>query len=265
MDLVAPVGDDDQRGKVGEPTGEVVEELPGRGVGPVDVLDRQEQSALACGEGEQRDDRLEQTQLRLAGIGRSLRSSGRGQAREELRELRQAGAQRARELVGVRAVEVVSDRLHEGQVGQRQLGVAAAAGQHGAPQLPSLAPKLAGQPGLADSGLAGERHETALAATRGEERLLQRRKLVIPADQDRTECASRHPVILPQERALLPLSYTEIRSPSRSRDLGRSGSWTGAADSARSRMSDQLTPSRTSAGTPSATAVAISTACSTTP
>ncbi len=58
----------------------------------------------------------------------------------------------------------------------------------------------------------------------------------------------------------------EIRSASRSRERsGRSGSCTGAADIARTRISDQLTPSRTSAGTPRATAVAISTACRITP
>jgi hypothetical protein len=69
IELVTPVGDEDQRGKIGEPAGEVVEQLPRRRVRPVDVLDHQHERALTGWQRQQRDDRLEQTQLGLPGIG----------------------------------------------------------------------------------------------------------------------------------------------------------------------------------------------------
>ena len=60
VELVASVCDEHERAHVRQPAGEVVEELARRRVGPVDVLDDEQQSVRARGVQQQADDRLEE-------------------------------------------------------------------------------------------------------------------------------------------------------------------------------------------------------------
>ena len=117
-ELVAPVGDEDQNGKVGEAASEVVEQLPGRRIRPVNVLDHQQEGALARGQRQQGDDRLEEPQLRLGGVGGSLRRIASPHLGKELCELREPGAESIGEPILVQAIHVVADRLHERQIGK---------------------------------------------------------------------------------------------------------------------------------------------------
>jgi hypothetical protein len=127
MELIRPIGDDDQGGQVDEASSEIVEQLPGGGVRPVDVLDDQQDGPVAGGERKERDDRLEETELRLAGVWRGFRQPVAGQRREELAELAERRAEGLPQAVVILLVEVVADRLDEGQVGQRDLSITGAA------------------------------------------------------------------------------------------------------------------------------------------
>ena len=79
----------------------MVEQLPGRLVGPVDVLDHQHEGAVLGGYRQQRGDRLEQPQLRLGRIRRFLRRRSAAELGKDLAELRAHGPEPLRELVDV--------------------------------------------------------------------------------------------------------------------------------------------------------------------
>jgi hypothetical protein len=190
--LVAAVGDQDQGAKPGQPPRDVVEELASRGIGPVNVLDHEEHPVIPRGDRKQGDDRLEQAQLRLLGVAGLLRAGAVGQLREELREVAGRGAEPRRDRARVLAVEVLTNRLDEGQVRQRQLGLAAGSPQHLVPQLPREAGDLVRESRLPDARLAREDGEAALAAMRRDERGLEGRELVVPLDENRTQRAGHY-------------------------------------------------------------------------
>jgi hypothetical protein len=92
VELVAPVDGEQHDPAPREPPRRVVEQLTRRAVGPVNVVENEEQ-ATGTGPGlEERDDRLEEAQLRLGGIapGRGWRTVG-----EPGKQLRQLCGQRA--------------------------------------------------------------------------------------------------------------------------------------------------------------------------
>ncbi len=122
VELVAPVGGEQHHAAPCESTRGVLEQLAGRAVGPVEVVEDEQLGARVRPEVEQRDEGLEEPQLRLG------RVAGRGggavaELREDLRELRdhrsELGAQSARVLL----VQPLADRLDEGEIGQRELGL----------------------------------------------------------------------------------------------------------------------------------------------
>src|SRR3954447_8332282 len=104
VELVAAVGDEDHRRESGEAAGEVVEELQRRIVGPMDILDDQQQGSILGGDSEQRDDRFEQPQLSLGGITDALDRVVAGELREELSERAGGRAEALREDVEVLGV-----------------------------------------------------------------------------------------------------------------------------------------------------------------
>jgi hypothetical protein len=93
IELVAPVSGEHHHPAVGHPPRDVVEQVARRAVGPVDVVEDQEQPALASPQIEQGDNRLEHPELCLGGIpgGRGL--STVSELREELRKLPAHGAE----------------------------------------------------------------------------------------------------------------------------------------------------------------------------
>jgi hypothetical protein len=126
--------------------------------------------------------------------------------RKKLSELRYARSERVPKPIRVGLVEVVADRFDEGQVRERELGIAAGAREHDASQLASLVGQLAGQPGLPDPGLARHGNEAALTAPRREQRVLEHGQLVVTPDQDGTEGVPRH-------RAIFAQPEGEVRAP----------------------------------------------------
>jgi hypothetical protein len=91
---------------------------------------------------------------------------------------------------------VVADRLDERQVWQRQLGLAAASPENGAPQPSRAASKLHGKARLPDPGLAGEHDELPLASVRREQRILEGGQLILPLHEDWAQRTTAHVVIL---------------------------------------------------------------------
>ena len=101
-----------------EPPGRVVEELAGRTVGPVDVVEHEEQAAILCPELQQCDHRFEEAQLCLGGVAFGRARRALRQLREELGQLvgrRPEGRAQGRPIL---LVQVLSDGLDEGQVGR---------------------------------------------------------------------------------------------------------------------------------------------------
>ena len=197
VELVAAVGDEHERARVRQAAGDVVEQLARGRVGPVDVLDDEQQAALARRQREQTDDGLEEAKLGLSRVADGRVGLVAAEEREELRELPPCRAELVGEPVGVLAREVVADRLDEREVRERELGLAACAPEH-LPAEPLRAGRELGREArLAHAGLTAERDEAALAAVGRQERVLEDEELVFAADQGGAEDAFGHGAIVP--------------------------------------------------------------------
>ena len=192
VELVAAVGDEHERARVRQAAGDVVEQLARARVGPVDVLDDEQQAALARRQREQTDDGLEEAKLGLSRVADGRVGLVAAEEREELRELPPCRAELVGEPVGVLAREVVADRLDEREVGERELGLAACAPED-LPVEPLRAGRELGREArLAHAGLTAEGDEAALAAVGCEERVLEDEELLLTADQGGAEDAFGH-------------------------------------------------------------------------
>jgi hypothetical protein len=151
VQVVGPVAHDDVHGAAEPLREDVPDEMARGGVGPVRVLD-DEQQRLVDREGVERAD----------------------EGREQLGPLdprpgggRRPGQQRTerRETPGQAVADVVGqpcERLRERLVGQRAVAeVEAVAGHDAVTGLAGAEPQLAEQPGLADAGVSAEQHDVA--------------------------------------------------------------------------------------------------------
>ncbi len=92
------------------------------------------------------------------------------------------------ELPEVDGGEVITNRFEKREIWEGKVGFRAAAPENGRAALASLPLQLARQACFADSRLAGQDHDPALAALDGEQRVLQRSQLLFAIYQDRTQC-----------------------------------------------------------------------------
>jgi hypothetical protein len=76
--------------------------------------------------------------------------------------------------------------------------------------------QLRGEPGLAHARLASQRHEAALAAVRGKERVLEDEQLLVSADERGAQHPVQHETIVPLE-ARLSSSVASASAPAPSR------------------------------------------------
>ena len=113
VELVAAVRDEHERAKARQPARKVVEELTRRGVRPVHVLDHEHEPSLSRGHGEQRDDCLEEPELRLARIASPPTLAAVSELRKELGQFVAGCAEQRAEPFDVLAREVVPDRLDD--------------------------------------------------------------------------------------------------------------------------------------------------------
>ena len=162
-------------------------ELHGRAVGPVQVVE-DEQQRRARGElGEQRGERVEQAlALRPGLVEAGRRHGGRRVRHAELRQQRgEVGRARAEPLRRAgqrRAARPAAQHLQHGLVGARA-GLVEAAVEHDRAVRVHGAGELGGEPRLADPRLAREQHEAALVGERRVPRLVQRGEVVRTAHE----------------------------------------------------------------------------------
>jgi hypothetical protein len=149
MQLVRPVAGHDEHALVAQAAREEREEAARRTVGPVDVLDREQQRALLAEALDERQQRLEQTSLRVvvvaAGVARL--PEGRKEAGERRAGRGREGMQ-GRIIVPGEWTERPDDR-GVGQLALAQLDAVAA--DRTAAELAHAALELGDEPGLADA------------------------------------------------------------------------------------------------------------------
>jgi hypothetical protein len=186
VQVIGPEGHDDQH-----PVQHLLaadekrQQVAGRAVGPVRVLDDQHDRPLVGQALQQRENLLEQPGPGRAGIGFLLH---RAELRQQPGHLAGGVArQQAGHAVGAQVAHELPE--HRAERGERQpfgTHVEARAGQHTGPGIGGACDEFAGQPGLPDAGLAadedGGRHRVAGAGQRG----VQHGQVLAAADQDRT-------------------------------------------------------------------------------
>ncbi len=157
-----------------------------RRVRPVQVVEDQQQRAAGGRrpqEGRQAVEQLEAGHLRLdrrrAGQVRQTVADVRGQLGDVGGTRAQVVAQRRR----VAGLDVGADHLDPGPEGGCALSLPAAAPQHPGATRCRLGGQLLGQPGLADSGLAGQQHHPAVTGASGIQVGGERGQLALTTDE----------------------------------------------------------------------------------
>ena len=113
VELVAPVCREQHHPALRETPGCVLEQLTCRAVGPVDVIEDDEQGVRAGPEVEQRDERLEEAQPRLRLVTGLRRRLPLAELREHLGQLRDHRAELGAQGTEILFVELCPDRLDE--------------------------------------------------------------------------------------------------------------------------------------------------------
>ena len=149
---------------------EVLEEQQGRTVGPVKVVQADQETSRLGGIGgvdeEVRNGLEEGVTLRLrAAACRGAGAKTGHNLREEGRHLRGRRDERLECLIGG-GMDVLAENLDEGQIRGHALGVVRAAGEHDPPIAERPLCELTEDSRLADSGFAAEHHDAGFAAAR---------------------------------------------------------------------------------------------------
>jgi hypothetical protein len=184
--LVAAVGDQQDDPLAAEVAGQVGQQVAGRAVGPVHVLDHQHQHGLLGQGSEQAEHELEQPDL----VGRLGRCAG-GVVAVGVAEGRQQAGQLRPGRPGQRPDRLHPDLGHQVPEGldRRGEGQAAVGDRHAAAdQDPIAVPdppggELGDQACLADAGLAPHQEDRRRAAVRLLQRLVERCQLARPTDE----------------------------------------------------------------------------------
>ena len=168
VEVGVAVGGQDEHPHRRDRAQEVAQQEQRRLVGPVQVVEHEDDRGVVRAGGQQVGDGLEQAVA--LGVGLGLQRLGQaGDPGAELGqqpgELARQGAQLGPQPVGGDRRGVAPQRLREGLEGGAQLRVAAAP-EDGAALVVGDADGLGDQPGLADAGLAGDQHQAALARRR---------------------------------------------------------------------------------------------------
>ena len=192
VQLVGPVAGDHQHLLAAQRGREVDEERARRAVGPVEVLDRQQQAVLAAEPLEQLQQALEQARLGGRRLLRPFGALALPQAGEHVREAGAGGgSQRVqRGVAGARERAQGGDDRRVGQLALAELDALAA--EHAHPVLARGALELAEQPRLADARLAGDERDRRLARARVGQPGLELGQLVVAADERGAGDARRH-------------------------------------------------------------------------
>ena len=200
MQLVAAVGEQQQQGRRLHVVDQEAEQVKGRLVGPVQVLDDQDRRGPGGQALQQRQHGLEQAGLRRrVGAEPAWCPASRrlgGHLPEVGDQAREQGPPRPEQLVEGGRLPVPAEPAQRlGHRGEGQGALAeldAAAQQHLAAALARPRGELTGQPGLADPGLAAEAHGQGLAGAGAGERRFEAGQLGAAANEARAGDAAGH-------------------------------------------------------------------------
>ena len=197
--LAGAVGDDGGDPLAAQPAHEEAQEVLGRAVHPVDVLEHHQHRRLAPERAQQHHQGLEHARLRETV---SLRTAAHRNSDREVREralelAADLGAEAAHRLLQGAAGGVAQQR-RERRVGQlAAVEAQAVAAQHRRAALAAPALGLAHEPGLADPGLPHQQRHARLAHRGRFDRRLQRRALVLAVHDAAAREARSHGRIIP--------------------------------------------------------------------
>ncbi len=199
VQVVGAVGADDEQPLVGQPRQHEAQQVAGRGVGPVQVLEHEQHRGDVVRHRVQcrQDGLVERHPLLGVVAGQLLHAAGEplqhGPPGARLANGRCRGALDVRGALGHTGAGDVDERLGERQVGQAAGAQVDAVPDDGdEPTLARVSDQLSGEPGLADAGVAGHEHAGGRARERLLEQLLEPGELTGPADERRAGADRRH-------------------------------------------------------------------------
>ena len=222
--LGVAVGGDRQQRDVGQRARDELERQQRGGIGPVQVVEHDDERLALGGGGQQRGERVEEPEARLVGVqlgGAGGLAERRGELGQQAGDPGRAGAERGGQRArspprGERAAD-----LHPRPVGGRAAAVPAAAPRPRRAARGGVLDELARERGLADARLAGQQHEAAAAVQRGVEGRLELRKLAPAPHQARTSPVAQscrmHSMLSPPGR--IPDRFSVQRAGRRARRL----------------------------------------------
>ena len=193
LHLVAPVGQNEQRAQIRQPSREVQQELKARFVAPVQVFDHDQQRSRRRDACEQLRERGEEAAFVLFRLGRrrAARDLVGAQCGENLRKVAGLGSCPGCQVVARNRPQQVEER----PVGEGVVRLEAMAAQHLHRDVRGLRPAndLADEPRLPDSRFAGDRDHLAVTVEGVRDQTFERLDIKLPADDDRTHdrCISR--------------------------------------------------------------------------
>jgi hypothetical protein len=175
VQIVGPVGQDEQDGCLAQPADQELEHVLRRAVRPVDVLHHQDERRLA-------PELLEQPQDSAERAGLLAAAAGRPRLGDQRRELAPQRLGQQLERLGGHCAQRVGQRA----VGQRRIAeIDAGAGQQPGTGRQRARRELLDEARLPDAGLAGDEHGHRLAAARVLERGVERGDVLAAPDERR--------------------------------------------------------------------------------
>jgi hypothetical protein len=188
---VAAVGREQQQPLPAQVANQEGQQVEGRAVDPVQVLDHQHHRGRLAQVAEQPQGQLEQPVLGGGAGRRHLRPGGAAAGQEPF----QLGVGRPEQLPEGRRAEVAlqaPEGLDDGAEGQAAADVDAAAGQDPHAGVVRQRAELADQPGLADAGLAPDEERLRPSLRGGPQGVLEPGQVAFPADEWRAVPAQDH-------------------------------------------------------------------------
>ena len=187
LELGVAVGAEEHRAPRLGRAHEVAQELHGRAVGPVQIVEDEQQRSAGGELGEQRGERVEQALalhpgLVEAGRGHGGRADRHAELRQQGGEVGRTRAEPRRRAGQRRPAGPAAEHLQHGLVGAGAGLVEAAVEHHRAVRVRGPR-ELRGEARLADPGLAREQHEPAVVAQGRLPRLPQRGEVGLPAHE----------------------------------------------------------------------------------
>ena len=216
---------DHQQARRGQLAGEEAEQEQRRRVGPVEVVEDEDERPRPSGAREERREGIKQPKARLLGVERRRHGEiGKPIAnlRNDLGDVRRGGAEDGLEPHTVALLDVGADDLRPGPVRRCALALPRASPEDLGSPCPRVGGQSIGELALPDPGLAGHEAHAATACHRALEPGAQRGELRLAADEDPAGRLAGRRVLAVSGHGRGPGVPDRPSSTSASRGLGRS-------------------------------------------